>query len=232
MVKVKIENSKVKTPTPKAPTSKPFYKKWWFILIIVIGVTSIIRTVSGNKSSQLSTKTDSSAKVTKSEESTETKASEELKTDNSTDEVEKTEEKVTKAKHKIGETVKVGDVEYVVNSKSTTKTVGSEYLNKTANGTYLIVNVTVKNVGKKPIRVTSDYFKILNGDAEYSDDGTAGLYANDDSKFFLSEVNPGNSITGNVVFDLSDDVANSSDLQLQVQTGAWGTQTGTIGLNE
>lgn len=148
MVKVKIENSKVKTPTPKAPTSKPFYKKWWFILIIFIGVTSIIRTVSGNKSSQLSTKTDSSAKVTKSEESTETKASEELKTDNSTDEVEKTEEKVTKAKHKIGETVKVGDVEYVVNSKSTTKTVGSEYLNKTANGTYLIVNVTVKNVGK------------------------------------------------------------------------------------
>lgn len=132
----------------------------------------------------------------------------------------------------MDETIKVGDVEYVVNSKSTAKTVGNKHFGNTANGTYLIVNVTVKNTSKKPITVDSNYFKLLNGDAEYSDDGSAGMYINENVKFFLSKVNPGSSITGNVAFDVSDDVVNSSDLQLQVQTGTWGTEKGTISLSE
>ena len=98
----------------------------------------------------------------------------------------------------------------------------TNFLVKPANGTYLILNVTVKNTGKKSI----------NGDTEYSDNSSAGFYVNKEGKFFLSEVNPGNSITGNVVFDLSDEALNSSNLQLQVQTGAWGTQKGLISLNE
>lgn len=161
--------------------------------------------------------------MTKSNESTETTVSEENKS---------SKEKVPNVTHKMGETVKVGDVEYIVHAKSTSKTVGNELLGKTANGTYLILNVTVKNTGKKSINVTSNYFAILDGDTEYSDDSSAGFYVNKEGKFFLSEVNPGNSITGNVVFDLSDEALNSSNLQLQVQTGAWGTQKGLISLNE
>lgn len=240
MVKVKKINNK----NEEKPVLTPFYKKWWFILLIVICIVSVVRGINDNKSSQTSTKRDSSAQVTKSDKTKKTKVSEETddqektkvvdepKEDKHTEEVKRTEEKATKVEHKIGEIVKVGDVEYTVNSKSTSQKIGNEFLNKTANGTYLIVNVTVKNTGKKSIRVTSDYFKLLKGDTEYADDGTAGLYSNKDGKFFLSEVNPGNSITGNVVFDLSNDVVNSSGLQLQVQTGAWGTQKGTISLDE
>lgn len=93
------------------------------------------------------------------------------------------------------------------------------------------MNVTVKNTGKKSITVTDDFFKLLKGDTEYATDGAAGLYANEEAKFFLSELNPENSITGNVVFDLSDETANASGLQLQVQTGIWGTQKGKISLD-
>lgn len=50
-------------------------------------------------------------------------------------------------------------------------------------------------------------------------------------KFFLSELNPENSITGNVVFDLNAETANASGLVLQVQTGVWGTQKGKINLD-
>ena len=117
-----------------------------------------------------------------------------------------------------------------MNSKSLSQNVGGEY-GKTANGIYLIVNVTVKNTGKKSITVTDDFFKLLKGDTEYATDGAAGLYANEEAKFFLSELNPENSITGNVVFDLSNETANASGLQLQVQTGIWGTQKGKISLD-
>ena len=239
---VKLQNNR-KRRTP-APAPQPFYKKWWFILIIVIIFVpgfargfgqGFSQGLSDDKSSQTSTKTNSSDQVTKSNEPEKTKTSEALKEDTVSEaskEDKGTKGKAATTKHKMGETVKVGDVEYVVNSKSTTQKVGDELLGKTAKGTYLIVNVTVKNASKKAMRVTSDYFKLLNGDTEYSDDDTAGLYSNKDGDFFLSEVNPGNSITGNIVFDVNDDVVNSYDLQLQVQTGFWGTEKGTISLNE
>ena len=198
----------------------PFYKKWWFILIIVLIAFGAIKGGSGTNSSKQSTSSNSSTQVTTSEETVEKKASEETKNT----------EEATKAEHKIGEIVKVGDVEYIVNSKSLSQNVGGEY-GKTANGIYLIVNVTVKNTGKKSIKVTDDFFKLLKGDTEYATDSAAGLYANEEAKFFLSELNPENSITGNVVFDLSNETANASGLQLQVQTGIWGTQKGKISLD-
>ena len=131
---------------------------------------------------------------------------------------------------KIGEVTKVGDVEYIVNSKSISQNVGGEY-GKTANGSYLILNVTVKNSGKKSITVTNDFFKLLKGDTEYETDSVAGVYANEEGKFFLSELNPENSITGNVVFDLNAETANAPGLVLQVQTGVWGTEKGKISLD-
>ncbi len=214
--KIKDENGNVYVK------KTPFYKKWWFILIVVLIAFGVIKGGSGNNSSQKPTTSNSSSQVTSSKETVQTSASEETKN---------TEEKTTtKAEHKIGEIVKVGDVEYVVNSKSLSQNVGGDY-GKTANGIYLIVNVTVKNTGKKSITVTDDFFKLLKGDTEYETDGAAGLYANEEAKFFLSELNPENSITGNVVFDLSNETANASGLQLQVQTGIWGTQKGKISLD-
>ena len=212
--KIKDENGNVYVK------KTPFYKKWWFILIIVLIAFGAIKGGSGTNSSKQSTSSNSSTQVTTSKETVEKKASEETKNT----------EDATKAEHKIGEIVKVGDVEYVVNSKSLSQNVGGEY-GKTANGIYLIVNVTVKNTGKKSITVTDDFFKLLKGDTEYATDGAAGLYANEEAKFFLSELNPENSITGNVVFDLSNETANASGLQLQVQTGIWGTQKGKISLD-
>ena len=212
--KIKDENGNVYVK------KTPFYKKWWFILIIVLIAFGAIKGGSGTNSSKQSTSSNSSTQVTTSEETVEKKASEETKIT----------EDATKAEHKIGEIVKVGDVEYIVNSKSLSQNVGGEY-GKTANGIYLIVNVTVKNTGKKSITVTDDFFKLLKGDTEYATDGAAGLYANEEAKFFLSELNPENSITGNVVFDLSNETANASGLQLQVQTGIWGTQKGKISLD-
>lgn len=214
--KIKDENGNVYVK------KTPFYKKWWFILIVIIVVFGVIKGGSGSNSTKQEVASSSSAKTTASEETAQTKATEKNKN--------KEEETKVKEENKIGEVVKVGDVEYIVNSKSMSQNVGGEF-GKNANGIYLILNVTVKNNGKKSITVTDDFFKLLKGDTEYSTDSTAGIYENKEAKFFLSELNPENSITGNVVFDVNTETADASGLQLQVQTGAFGTQRGKISLD-
>lgn len=101
---------------------------------------------------------------------------------------------------------------------------------KNANGVYLILDVTVKNVGKKAITVDSNFFTLFRGDVEYSSDSSAGIYANEAGKFFLSELNPGTEIAGKVVFDVTQEVIDDPAIQLQVQTGVWGTQKAKINL--
>lgn len=130
----------------------------------------------------------------------------------------------------IGQTVTVGDLDFVVNSKTIESNFGGEF-GKTANGVYLTLNVTVTNKGKKAVTVSDSFFKLLQGDVEYSADTSAGIYANNDAKFFLQELNPQSTLTGNVVFDVTEEVANTSDLQLQLQANFWGFQKALVNLN-
>ena len=216
--KIKDENGNVYVK------KTPFYKKWWFILLVVLIAYGAVTKGGGSISSNNSTatQTTSSTEQATNDKNGKTAVSEESKS------AEK--KSVAQAIPKIGEVTKVGDVEYIVNSKSISQNVGGED-GKTANGSYLILNVTMKNTGKKSITVTNDFFKLLKGDTEYETDSLAGVYANEEGKFFLSELNPENSITGNVVFDLNTETANASGLVLQVQTGVWGTQKGKINLD-
>lgn len=199
----------------------PFYQKWWFIAWAVLAVVGYL---GGNRSSQESPK--ETAKVT--EVSTvKDEVKEDIKEQVETDVETVTQETKT---HHLGEVVTVGDVSYVVNAKEITTNVGGEF-GKTANAIYLILDVTVTNNGKKAITVTDSFFKLLKGDIQYEADSAAGIYANPDAKFFLTELNPENSVTGKVVFDITEETADAPDLQLQVQTGFWGTQKEVISLN-
>lgn len=67
----------------------------------------------------------------------------------------------------VGETVVVGDVEYLVNSISTAKSVGSDILGAQSKGTFLIVNITVKNNGNEELLVSGDLFTLINGDKKF-----------------------------------------------------------------
>jgi hypothetical protein len=127
----------------------------------------------------------------------------------------------------IGEVLQVGDVEFKVNGTSTAKNVGGEF-GQDAQGTFLLVDVTIANKGTEAITVDSSFFK-LNADGKtYESDSTAGVYANENASFFLEQVNPDLSLTGTVVFDLSDEVIANPDLLLNVQTGLFGTEQGQI----
>ncbi|TAA15569.1 DUF4352 domain-containing protein [Streptococcus parasuis] len=192
---------------------KPFYKRVWFIVLVGLFVIGGLQSVLGGGSNSSTSSSQDTSTTTQT--TTEASAS--------------SSEKSEEVTYSIGQEVPVGDVVYIVNSKEVNTNVGGEF-GKTANGIFLVLNVTVKNNGKEAITVTDDFFTLLKGDVEYKSDSTAGIYANQDANFFLTEVNPENSVTGNVVFDITEETANDPSIQLRVQTGYFGTETGVINL--
>lgn len=132
--------------------------------------------------------------------------------------------------YKINDVVSVGDVEYIVNNVQATKQIGSEYLNKEAQNMYYIVDVTIKNNGNEALTVSSSFFKLKNGEKEYSTDTEGAMYI--DNNIIYDEINPEASLNGQIVFDISQETIDAKGLQLQVQTGVFGTEKQLIQLNE
>lgn len=108
---------------------------------------------------------------------------------------------------KIGSAVRDGKFEFTVKSvKCGESKVGSEFLSKTAQGQFCVVNVQVKNIGNEARTFDSSNQRAFGvGDVKYSSDGVASLYANENNESFINEINPGNSIAANVVFDIPKD---------------------------
>lgn len=105
----------------------------------------------------------------------------------------------------IGDKVRGGDFEYTVNGvKCGISTVGTSFLNTKAQGTFCRFNVTAKNVTKSAHTFHADSVLTAQDASgrEYSPDGEAGMYGNEDAKGFLDEINPGNSVKANVYFDV------------------------------
>lgn len=207
--KIKAEDGKVYVE------KKPFYKRVWFIVLAALVVIGVLANMGGSDNSK-----ETASKSTTTSETT------------TTDSSSKASSEETEATYSVGQTFTVGDVEYTVNSVSTSQTVGDEFINKTAQGTYLLLNITVKNNGDDALSVSNDYFTLYKGKTKYTSDSTASLYASDNTGFFLEEVNPGNALTSNVAFDIPQDAVSDSSLQLQVQTGLWGTQTALVNVNQ
>lgn len=103
----------------------------------------------------------------------------------------------------IGDKVRDGKFEFVVNKMDCSKSrVGDDILNAKAQGRFCIVSVSVTNIGDEPQLFTGSNQLAYAGKVEFKNDGGAEFYANDDSQTFLEEINPGNSVKGNLIFDV------------------------------
>jgi Domain of unknown function (DUF4352) len=108
----------------------------------------------------------------------------------------------------IGMPVRDGNFEFVVEQvKCGVKQVGSQYLNEKAQGQFCLVSMTVKNVKdeSRTFDASSQYAYDADG-RKFDADGTASIYANENHQTFLEVINPGNSVSGVVVFDVPANV--------------------------
>lgn len=107
---------------------------------------------------------------------------------------------------KIGTPVSDGSLMFTVNSlECGIKTVGTEYMNTTAQGQFCKVGLTVENTGKEPARMFSSAQKAFDTQGrEFADDSTPAIYDQTSSSIWMEEINPGNAVTGNIYFDIPD----------------------------
>jgi hypothetical protein len=107
---------------------------------------------------------------------------------------------------KIGEPVRDGKFEFVVKKvRCGVSRVGNQYLNEKAQGQFCLVTLTVRNIGDEP-QTFNDFDQLAHDSKsrEYKPDSEAGIYANQDTEVWLNEINPGNKITGVLVFDIPE----------------------------
>lgn len=119
------------------------------------------------------------------------------------------EEKKPDTTAKLNQAARDGKFEFVVKSVECGKeSVGGQYLSKTAQGQYCLITMSVKNIGDKPQSLFSSNQKLFNdAGQEYSADDTATIYnaPSDSSGTWFSEINPGNTVEGAIVFDVPKD---------------------------
>ena len=104
---------------------------------------------------------------------------------------------------KYGSKVRDGKFEFVVTGmKCGIKTVGSEYFNTKAQGEFCRVSMKITNIGDEAQSMFADNQLAFDAkEREFSADSEASIY-DDKSNVLFEEINPGNTVSGRVYFDV------------------------------
>ena len=116
----------------------------------------------------------------------------------------------------FGDTVTVGDFEYKVNNASNTKHVGSEYLGADTDNNFVIVNLTVKNVGKSEQDLMGKMMTYHIGDSEY-EPHSGGIYL-DNGFYVLQSIGSGISKTIDVLYETPKEFSSSDYLLVKASS--------------
>ncbi|TQC41590.1 DUF4352 domain-containing protein [Rhodococcus sp. WS4] len=105
----------------------------------------------------------------------------------------------------IGSPVRDGKFEFTVTAVDPgISTIGTEPLTSTAQGQFVLVHLTVRNIGDQQQMFDQSAQKMIDQqDRQLSSNAGDAIYV--DSQNFLAEINPGNSVDGVVVFDIPKD---------------------------
>src|SRR5699024_3799740 len=207
---------------------KKFFKFIFFGIVGCIGLiiaAGILITVMGGDSPEVADTSTEDVAAADTEESTESEA----------DTTEESTESEAEQTIGIGETLTLDDMEFTVNEWYQADSVGGDIIGSTANDTYLIIDVTVKNNKNEAVMMMDDFFPVKSGDATYQPDLPASTCANqaispDNMGFMMEEINAGSTRDALIVYDVSQDVVDATDKVLNVQTGMLGTKVGSINL--
>lgn len=109
----------------------------------------------------------------------------------------------------LNQPVRDGKFEFVVKKVQTgVSSVGESFMEQKAQGQFVVVTVTVKNIGNKSQGFSpSDQKLIDNEGREHEPDVSAALLGHDGSESnpIFEDINPGNKVTGKIVFDIPKD---------------------------
>ena len=106
---------------------------------------------------------------------------------------------------KTGEEIPVGNLTYRINQTQFRKTILNDFYPKTAEGIFLIVNVTVRNVSDRACLLDSACFKLTDhfgSTYEVAYEGSIALDESDEHTLSMKKCKPQSTLTGLLCFDV------------------------------
>ncbi|WP_157756564.1 DUF4352 domain-containing protein [Plantactinospora sp. KBS50] len=104
----------------------------------------------------------------------------------------------------LGEPVRDGDLEFRVDRlRCGIGRVGDPVVNQTATGQFCVVELDVRNVGSRPVTLRDDRQQAYGRrNQQYPPDPGASILANLDQPVFLTDIEPGETVSGAIVYDI------------------------------
>lgn len=96
------------------------------------------------------------------------------------------------------------DIAITIGEVERTTEIGDEYLGAKAQGEFVVVHYTFANNSDEAVDLMSDELKLVSADGTEYSESTDGIMAFPDEYAAFETVNPGNSFTGVVVFDVPE----------------------------
>lgn len=103
----------------------------------------------------------------------------------------------------LNEAGTTGSLEVTVTSVESTSSYGSDYSEETPTGVYQVVALEVKNTGNESSMFDDSSVKLVDESGAQHSTASETMTSNQD--MFLENINPGNSISGEAVFDVPED---------------------------
>jgi glutaredoxin len=188
----------IDTKASKCPYCQSDLRSWFkrhpilTALLILLGIGIVGSVAGGGKKSPSSTSTDIQNETSQQEE--------------------KKEEVVAGLNTKVQD----GDLAFTVLNVEKTKTLGNSFTSKDAQGMFHVVSIKIENVGKKTATFDTSMAKVTDSQGrEFErsiEGGTAKGMSEGNVDLFLQQVQPGLSVTGDVVFDLPAEIQDPTIL--------------------
>ncbi|MDR2947587.1 MAG: DUF4352 domain-containing protein [Prevotella sp.] len=127
----------------------------------------------------------------------------------------------------IGKEVSVGHFSYTVNSINFRKSVGDEFIGETADGIYLLVNLSIKNTSDETRTLDNSCFYLTDANNvkfEFAVDASTALELSGHKTLFLKDCQPRIKTNGVLIFE----VPEKDVYYLHLAGNFWGTKSARI----
>lgn len=131
----------------------------------------------------------------------------------------------------VGTPVQIGNFSYQVNDFSFRKSIGDEFYRETADGIYLLVDISLKNVDTDSHILDGSFFSItdLKGTQyDYSIDGATAIEMLGRKTLYMKQCQPNITTRGVLVFE----VPQRGKYYLNLVSGFWGTKSARVLLSK
>ena len=137
----------------------------------------------------------------------------------------KTRDKNTEIESSIGKPIKIGHFIYTINKVEFRKTVGDDMWGETADGIYMLIYLTIKNISDETRTLDESSFHVTDKEGmqyDYSIEGSSAYEISTDSKsVFLKQCHPNVTTKGTLVYE----VPMKGEYYLHLAGDFWGTNS-------